>query len=698
MGLLVLGACVPLVVFPPWALAQVPEVSPPPPASGLVEVTATRAPENPRVVGQAITVLSARELSDLDAHDLGDALSTVAGLDIPRGADRGPASFALAILGLRTVDGSLLVVDGVPWGGSFSPDLGTVRLTDLDRIEVLRGPAPVFFGPTFFVGVIQLVHKDTFPDFVTGFLGSYGSGGGAASYRIPGSRFEQSVEVDGERQGFRSAGTDDSILHALYRGARHFSENTLRLDVDLTWLDQSPGSPKPLDPSGVSPIVPVDSNLNPAGAFQNERKVAVQVGFDHGQGPLIWSTRLSLAHTSEDLFQGFLVSLDQDVFPDASGFRNTISSSDVFFDTHWTYSPSREWMVIGGLDHLYGLGTAHGGGFPYLVNLNGADAPTSGELPQETATAVQDHRAFSGLYFSSEWNPTKAWRFSAGVRVNRVSESRSASTTELALGPYSAFGSASQTHWRGSGSAGAEFLAIDKGMSDLRLFLDYRNTFKPAPIDFNVASNFEILDPERAAYYEVGAKGRAFGGRLDYGLTGFVEDLTDLVIPQSVNFLPVLANAGASRLKGIEGDLSYRCKGPILARISYSYHDARYVSDVTTDATGFLPTDFSGNEIPMSPYALASAGVLYSPEKGLNGGLELNYVGVRFLDSANLLRADPFALVGAHVGYKSGRWEFVLHASNLGDRRDPVSLSELGEGQVYLMPARSVRGSVKMAF
>ena len=59
--------------------------------------------------------------------------------------------------GLTEMDAYLLVVDGVPYGGSFNPNTASLDLIDFDRIEVVRGAAPVTFGATSFVGVIHVI-------------------------------------------------------------------------------------------------------------------------------------------------------------------------------------------------------------------------------------------------------------------------------------------------------------------------------------------------------------------------------------------------------------------------------------------------------------------------------------------------------------------------------------------------------------
>jgi outer membrane receptor for ferrienterochelin and colicin len=35
---------------------------------------------------------------------------------------------------------------------SFNPDLTSLTLRDVERVEILRGPAPVIYGATSFVG------------------------------------------------------------------------------------------------------------------------------------------------------------------------------------------------------------------------------------------------------------------------------------------------------------------------------------------------------------------------------------------------------------------------------------------------------------------------------------------------------------------------------------------------------------------
>src|SRR6185312_266327 len=123
-----------------------------------VQVTATRLPESVGDVPADVSIISGAELRKRQAHDLSTALALTAGVEAPAGGDAGPSSAVPSFWGLHEFDAFLLVVDGVPWGGAFNPAIPDLDFNDVQRMEVLKGSAPVAFGATSFVGVIHLLH------------------------------------------------------------------------------------------------------------------------------------------------------------------------------------------------------------------------------------------------------------------------------------------------------------------------------------------------------------------------------------------------------------------------------------------------------------------------------------------------------------------------------------------------------------
>src|SRR4051812_9378052 len=243
-----------------------------------VEVTATRVPEDPQDVPAAIEVFSGEELRQRGARDLRSALSSAIGVEIAPGGDAGPASYVPDFWGVKELDAFLLVVDGVPWGGAFNPALTSLNLTDVERIEVMRGPAPITYGATSFVGVIHVIHHgvDSKDRNVELHGGSFESGGGSFSTPVPlGGEWKSRLTLDAERVGFSDPREAFRRGHGLWRVERKYSGvNRVWFNLDLNWLDQDPNSPQ------FSFDLPVDANYNPRGSFINDHRGTIMGGFD----------------------------------------------------------------------------------------------------------------------------------------------------------------------------------------------------------------------------------------------------------------------------------------------------------------------------------------------------------------------------------------------------------------------------------
>src|SRR5439155_16039595 len=152
-----------------------------------IEVVATRRPEAAHEVPASIEVISGDDLRARGATTLRDALSLAAGVAIAPGSDGGPASAVPEFWGLREFDALLLVVEDVPWGGALNPAIATASLRDVERIEILRGPAPVTYGATSFVGVVHVVHNPAAvgAKYVEVHGGNFGTGGGGVDFGLP---------------------------------------------------------------------------------------------------------------------------------------------------------------------------------------------------------------------------------------------------------------------------------------------------------------------------------------------------------------------------------------------------------------------------------------------------------------------------------------------------------------------------------
>lgn len=687
-----------------------------------VEVTATKLPEDPYQVSAAIEVFSGEELRNRSVRDFRSALASAIGVEIAPGGDAGPAGSVPDIWGLKEFDAFLLVVDGVPWGGAFNPALTTLDLNDIDRIEVLRGPAPVTYGATSFVGVVQVVHKGIEDPERTLTLhgGSYGSGGGAFSTPIfLGGMWTSRLSIDGERLGFRDERTDLRFGHALWRvGTKPVNDQRRWFNFDFNWLDQNPASPRPREEDsgtqggGLQPQaglllaeVPVDANQNPAGAFLDDRRFTILGGFDRKVGGSLWSTMASISQSRQNIFRGFLTPpLDPDAGPDAEahGVREKITLTDFYIDSHLSWKLPKSVTFLVGADYLHGTGNAKGADFDYEVPFDGKEE-VHVEEPTTLDVTIHDRRDFFGPYASAEWHPFERLRIDAGIRLNVTHEKRTD-----ADGGAGTSSSDNRTNFRAGANVGASLSLWQHATDAVSLYVNYRDTFKPAAIDFGIgdadASGGEpgsILKPETSRSVEGGIKGRFFNRRAEWEASGFLMNFSNLVVAAGLGGLPALTNAGEEQFKGFETGVSLSLPHDFVARANYSLHDARFVhfSQLAEDGGGDIEV-FDGKRLEMSARHLGSVSLFYAPLRGFLGGFSMNYTGSRFLDRGNdpAFLAEGFPTVDVSAGYRTRLWEIRADCRNLSNRRDPVADSELGPEQFYLMSNRRIEGGLTFHF
>jgi len=393
-----------------------------------------------------------------------------------------------------------------------------------------------------------------------------------------------------------------------------------------------------------------------------------------------WATMASFTHSSQRMFRGFLTNI-ANTSGNSSGFKENIDINDLYADTHLIWPSRSNVRFMTGADALLAFGEAKGAVFTYTAPLSGAFAPPVPE-PSTLDRDAEDERMFWGAYGSAEWQATPALSFSGGLRLNATSEKRGEGEEVV--------------HTRAAGSVGALFRLWERNANHVRLFANFRDTFKPAAFDFGLAENEGVLEPETSRSYEGGVKLRAMDARVDVEASVFRMDFENLVTATVVNNLPALVNAGTTRFQGYELATDLRLPYDLLARASYSFHDGKFVDYV--QAFDDVPTQLGGKRFEMSARHLASAGLTLAPATGITGNVGLNYTGDRYLNKRNTALVPAFTTLDAGIGFRTERAEVRVDARNLTDRRDAVSESEFGDAQYYRMPARTVRAGVVIQY
>ncbi|HEV7164675.1 MAG TPA: TonB-dependent receptor [Gammaproteobacteria bacterium] len=667
---------------------------------GTVEVTATPMPEHLDTVPQSVDVISHDQLVAQGVTDLRSALELSAGVDIAPGGDGGPASAVPEFQGLREFDAFLLLVDGVPVGGAFNPDLASIDLNGVDRIEIIRGSAPVKYGATSFVGVINVIHvkAGAHSGTVGASFGSYGSSSVGVAMPLSGDGpVKQSVVADYTQKGYSDPRTGWDRSHILYRSATDTDTGELRLDLDGLLLHQKPASPRPLPDVGteLSPLVPADTNDNPSDARMDEDRVSLTLGKDTNLGWGEWSTTLADTFTHNHNIRGFIGNnITNDGTPNSDGFDQSQDRVDIYFDSHLTFEPEDDLKMVTGFSYLYGSGQEQSANFAYFIAPSGVNPPSSASRPVDERTAMQDTRKFFGLYAQTDWIFAPRWDFNVGLQLNHDLDSRSTTLfpTDPTLTAQSRGDNRDDT--RSSGMVSLGYTAWQDGADDTVIYGNYRNTFKPAANDFGPEYKPTILQPETAQAYEIGSKGTLLQGGFDWEASLFLANMNNTVISTDVGGLPGTANGGQNRFQGAELDADWRFAEDWRWQTAYSYHDAhyRFFIDITP---GGLVQD-AGNRLEVSPHHLFATGVFYMPARGFTGNVLVRYTGQRFFDPENTVSTPAFVTWDAGIGYRFDRWSLDLQGRNLNDARNVVSNSELGNSESYILPARFIELSAAL--
>ena len=141
------------LLLPPSAAGQIRPIE----LEGIV-VTGTPVPRSVGSVSSNVTVLEGDELRLRGVTGVAEALAEVPGLVVVRNGSYG--SLASSYFRGAESDHVKVLVDGVELnqaGGAF--DLSGLLVSDVERIEVVRGPASALYGSDAMAGVIQIITR-----------------------------------------------------------------------------------------------------------------------------------------------------------------------------------------------------------------------------------------------------------------------------------------------------------------------------------------------------------------------------------------------------------------------------------------------------------------------------------------------------------------------------------------------------------
>ncbi len=192
--------------------------------------------------------------------------------------------------------------------------------------------------------------------------------------------------------------------------------------------------------------------------------------------------------------------------------------------------------------------------------------------------------------------------------------------------------------------------------------------------------------PEKATSFEIGAKGRLVGGRLDYALTVFSTTFKDLQLSVFDNISSFLvSNVGKARTRGVELELNWAPVSRLRVDLNGAYLDAKYLSFQGATCTNQQslavgPTcsqDLSGAPTSYASKWSGNLGVSYeqpvASDYRLAGRIDLSARSSYDAGSTNSPdeRQKGYAQIDANLdfGPSSANWTISVFGRNLSNKR-----------------------------
>lgn len=576
-----------LFLLPAALAAQVPasdsvyEVAP-------IVVTAERLPLPMGVVSGSITVLRGDDLRARGVRSVADALREIPGAAVvPSGSFGGQTS--LFLRGGES-DHVKVLIDGVAVnqpGGAFN--FNALTMDDVERIEVVRGPASVLYGTDALAGVVQIFTRQgggplAVDAAVRG--GSYGTRRGELAARGGPGRLAWSAGTSSER----TDGTYDfnsRWRNTVATGQLRFVlspattlRGTFRFGDDVYHY--------PTDGGGA----PVDSNT-----VNTHRATTASVGLDHRLDPAL---RVALTASLNAERQGSRDRRDNAADTAGYGFasRNDIEVRRHTVDARVILAPSAAWSLVYGIEFRDDREDRKEG---YAVSNFGFGMDSSVTAP------VEHSRQDVGTYLQALLEPAEGWSVSGGLRLD----------DDEAFGQFvsSRFGVV-----RRLGPSTRLRAAIGTGFKTPTLEETYGNTA------FSIGD--PDLTPERSRSWEAGVEQALMAGRLTLGAVWFDQRFRDLIQYGYVaDGAPTYYNVAEATARGLEVNAVARP----LARLSLTAGYTILHTEVTDPgfSTGDGDVFVKGKELIRRPSRQGRVGLAYLAFGRARLGGEVGFVGSR---------------------------------------------------------------------
>jgi iron complex outermembrane recepter protein len=663
-----------------------------------IVVTAQKREQNLQDVPISVQVVSGKFLDDRNINQMSELTKVSPGFSFAESSSdsgkgmmiRGVGSHSFS----RGMDQSVgVVVDNVIASSTSS---ALKDMSDVERIEVLRGPQGMLFGKNSSAGLLNIVTKGPSEELTYGMGASYGDLGlKKINAYVSGPIVEDSVLG---RLSYYS-NEQDGIIENLYPGGEDHNNRdewgvkgklnievsdtlSLKLIAEYTERDHICCTMAPISQEPpFTTIFPVPTGKENSSTYDNDtsegstesQAYSLEANYDIGEYTLTSIT----AYSESDEFSSFV----SDQIPVTFTLDNSsYSDYEQFTQEFRITSPQGETLEY--VAGLYYFSKKMHRELNQDLDLTILGGPFVSESYSESSVDTESIALFGQATYKLNENN----RLSLGLRLNHeeldFTQTNDNNNPSAATGTRSDNDSDDALSWR---------LIYEYDLNqDSMLYASVAKGYKgPAANTLSgLSAEKMIIDPEIPTNMEVGLKSELWDGRLRLNAAIFHTTFDDFQASLGDGNLPptfYLENAGKLETKGVEIDFALAATENLTFNGGLAFIDATfkeyegaacYSGQTTAQGCVNDVQDLSGADMPNAPDVTVSLSGRYNvpmPSMPFDGYLQASYYWqdeVQYKANNNPLTVgDAYSVTDLTLGIESkdGRYSLQLYVKNLFD-------------------------------
>ncbi|TAJ79272.1 MAG: TonB-dependent receptor [Gallionellaceae bacterium] len=403
------------------------------------------------------SVITAEDIAAMGATDLDEALETVPGLHVSHSALSYTPLYVIRGIYSANNPQTLMLLNGIPTTtmltGSKGNAWGGLPLENIARIEIIRGPGSALYGADAYAGVINIITKTAVDMPGTRVGARYGSfntkdawvqhGGKwgaldvAASLRAGRTDgFKQTIAADAQTRLDRIFATSASLAP----GTNNIAHDAIDASLDLSYDKWRLRTGYKLR-NNLQLGAGVASALDPVGSEKSER-ITTDLSWTSPNVSRDWGLGFdaSVLQYSDTIINPLViyppgVTFPAGTFPDGMIGAPEKWERNVRLSAFATYAGFDQHQLRFGAGHddLNLYQTAERKNF--TLSATGSPIPAGSLLDFSNTTPfmLPQRRFIDYLYAQDEWNFTRDWTLTAGVRHDKYSDFGGTTNPRLAL-------------------------------------------------------------------------------------------------------------------------------------------------------------------------------------------------------------------------------------------------------------------------